>query len=190
MRFTSAVALLAVAACSRPAATGIDPDRDIGIARIDSTRACIALPRADLRHGMPVSLVLVPITGDSTPAVAIAADVVEPVGREDQGCPTELGAAEDHVYRVRVGSAAPQSFSPLFALAGPVSGVTLRGPTAWVMVGRDSAAAELRVCTSPEGLHLTIWRGAALHAPRLFHRYYHLNYDIEANCTEAEWVNP
>ena len=37
-----------------------------------------------------------------------------------------------------------------------------------------------------EGLHLTAWMGKPLKGRRIWHRYYSLGYDTEADCTEAD----
>jgi hypothetical protein len=46
-----------------------------------------------------------------------------------------------------------------------------------------------RLCTSQEGVHLTIWSEAALTGPRRWHRYHPLGYDVEPTCTPAETLS-
>jgi hypothetical protein len=50
----------------------------------------------------------------------------------------------------------------------------------------DGVAEHFRVCTSMEGLHLTVWSGRPLKGKRQWHRYFYLGYDVEPNCTEDE----
>ena len=42
--------------------------------------------------------------------------------------------------------------------------------------------AQVRSCTSREGVHLTAWAGAPLTSQRLWHQYYYLGYDVEPSC--------
>ncbi len=46
----------------------------------------------------------------------------------------------------------------------------------------QGAAFTFRVCTSREGLHFTVWRGAPLTGPRVWHRYYELGYELQESC--------
>jgi hypothetical protein len=50
----------------------------------------------------------------------------------------------------------------------------------------DRVAEHFRVCTSMEGLHLTVWSGMPLKGKRQWHRYFYLGYDVEPNCTEGD----
>ena len=57
------------------------------------------------------------------------------------------------------------------------------------IVARLSAAypdAQVRSCTSQEGLHLTAWSGTPLTSQRLWHQYYYLGYDVEPSCDDRE----
>jgi hypothetical protein len=46
--------------------------------------------------------------------------------------------------------------------------------------------AQVRSCTSREGLHLTAWAGTPLTSQRLWHQYYYLGYDVEPSCDERD----
>ena len=46
--------------------------------------------------------------------------------------------------------------------------------------------AQVRSCTSHEGLHLTVWAGTPLKSDRLWHEYYYLGYDVEPSCTDRD----
>lgn len=41
-------------------------------------------------------------------------------------------------------------------------------------------------CASSEGLHLSLWDGKPLESKRLWHYYYPLGYDVEADCSPQE----
>lgn len=44
-----------------------------------------------------------------------------------------------------------------------------------------------RICTSSEGLHVTVWDGPPLKGSRKWHRYYYLGYDVEPNCKDRDF---
>jgi hypothetical protein len=50
----------------------------------------------------------------------------------------------------------------------------------------DGVAERFRVCTSMEGLHLTVWSGIPIKGKRRWHRYFYLGYDVEPNCKDGE----
>jgi hypothetical protein len=43
----------------------------------------------------------------------------------------------------------------------------------------DGSLESFRLCTSNEGLHLTVWAGEPLKSKRLWHEYYYLGFDVE-----------
>lgn len=182
--------ILATSACTAPAGRPFDPAKDLGIARFDSSAGCAALPRAGLAPGTSLAVLQVPVAGASESAVIGVAEAFASVGQGDPACRPELGSSEDHLYRVRLREPGPSLIGPVFAIVAPVQTVTVRGPLASVSLGPGSAPGEFRVCTSNEGVHLTLWRGVPLKGPRLFHAYYPLGYDVEPSCTEAEWAPP
>jgi hypothetical protein len=47
--------------------------------------------------------------------------------------------------------------------------------------------AQVRACTSGEGVHLSIWAGAPLTSTRLWRRYYYLGYDVVPSCDELDF---
>jgi hypothetical protein len=44
----------------------------------------------------------------------------------------------------------------------------------------------VRVCRSMEGLHLTLWSGEPLKAPRVWHLYYYVGYDLQQTCQPGD----
>lgn len=46
---------------------------------------------------------------------------------------------------------------------------------------------QFRICTSHEGLHLTVWTGRALLGIRRWHQYYSLGYDVSPSCTGKDY---
>lgn len=50
----------------------------------------------------------------------------------------------------------------------------------------DGQREFFRSCTSAEGVHLTVWSGAALTGQRRWHAYHYVGYDMVPSCTAAE----
>lgn len=51
----------------------------------------------------------------------------------------------------------------------------------------DGKRDYFRTCTSAEGAHLTVWSGKPLVGKRIWHGYYYIGYDTEANCKEKDY---
>jgi len=50
----------------------------------------------------------------------------------------------------------------------------------------NETAEYFRVCTSSEGLHLTVWTGEPLKGKRMWHTYYYLGFDVEPSCQSKD----
>jgi hypothetical protein len=51
----------------------------------------------------------------------------------------------------------------------------------------DGRPESVRVCTSTEGVHFTVWAGVPFESRRLAHVYASLGYDVESSCRRAEY---
>ncbi len=77
---------------------------------------------------------------------------------------------------------------PNLAVAVPGRPAVRRlGNTISLRLGRQQPDVQVRSCTSREGAHLTLWAGTPLKAPRLWHAYFYLGYDVEMDCTPADY---
>ncbi len=56
-----------------------------------------------------------------------------------------------------------------------------------VDLNNDGKNEYFRQCASNEGLHLTVWTGKPLIGKRIWHKYYYLKYDTEADCKKKDW---
>lgn len=63
----------------------------------------------------------------------------------------------------------------------------VRGQTG-LDLDNDGKDEYFRVCTSTEGLHLTIWKDRPLTGTRIWHNYYYLKYETEPTCDERDWL--
>ena len=97
-------------------------------------------------------------------------------------------------------------------LAGPyhsISSMEEPGDKLWVAIAlpgkrrvrieKEGVSAELngrppreflRVCTTTDGAHYTIWSGAPITGRRLWYAYVEAGYELEPSCMEEEFVQP
>ena len=83
----------------------------------------------------------------------------------------------------------PEVTSGLVALVKPLKIKHSQFHTTIDLGKGDNTEAEFRVCSSQEGLHLTLWIGEQSQRKRFWHSYYYLGYDLEPDCTDAEAKN-
>lgn len=57
---------------------------------------------------------------------------------------------------------------------------------ATIDINNDKKNEYFRECTSSEGLHMSVWTGRPLKGKRIWHSYYHFDYDTEPNCKDKE----
>lgn len=80
-------------------------------------------------------------------------------------------------------------FSPSIAIARFHGDVKIMNGKAQGDLDRDGKFETFRECTSPEGVHLTVWAGEPLKTRRLWHQYFYLGYDIEPSCTGRDYTD-
>jgi hypothetical protein len=64
-----------------------------------------------------------------------------------------------------------------------VNGVVQWRPSGWTVDGKSIA---FRSCASGEGLHLSAWDGKPLVSKRIWHFYFYLGVEVEADCTSKD----
>lgn len=72
-------------------------------------------------------------------------------------------------------------------ILGKVPEPRMRGDTVLLEIEPGKEPWRFRSCASTEGIHATAWSGTPLTAPRRWHSYYYLGYDVEPDCTPADY---
>jgi len=72
-------------------------------------------------------------------------------------------------------------------ILGKLPSAEMRGDTVTLEVESRKEAWRFRTCASTEGVHATAWSGVPLASPRRWHAYYYLGYDVEPDCTPADY---
>ena len=176
----STAALFAIAVSAQT----FDYAKDIGLAVAQSGNTwCAILRDSALVPGTLVQLAWVPVpTTDDAPEV-LAGVIRE---RLPKPCSTDLDYYQHHSYLLEVRGTSRMR-SPYFVLARAAKPLAIKASSVVGDVDGDGVIESLRICTSHEGLHFTVWSGEPLKGKRRFHQYYHLDYDVEPTCTEADY---
>ena len=152
----------------------------IGVAAASSEgQICLAMPGPALPSGAAVTL----IRPDPRQSVVVAT-VDRPVPQCER---LEQSSISGPYYLVRRPTVAASDSSHVWVVA--LGRLTTRRNSSGGIVVQLSAAyqhAQVRACTSREGLHLTVWAGTPLKSRRLWHEYYYLGYDVEPSCRDEE----
>lgn len=152
-------------------------DNNVGLAVVTAEHACLSITHSSLTPNTRARIIDTQRQREM-PAVVVA-------GR--QACAGDSAGMTG--YEMRLDAADVQR--PFVGIAVIGDGVSLvkRGTELAGDLDRDGRDEFFRTCTSAEGVHATVWSGAALSGTRRWHRYHALGYDVEANCTPAE-VSP
>lgn len=146
----------------------------VGVAASKSGQVCVAIPGPPLVAGSTVTLI-----EPNRPQSARVVTVDGPAP-----CPGLAAAmiVEPH-YSVRPFGSDPTVW---IAIGGKPDTREIRPGVVAVRLSAAQPDAQVRSCTSTEGLHLTVWAGAPLRSRRLWHQYVYLGYDVEPSCEDGD----
>jgi hypothetical protein len=170
-----AVALAALVAAG-PAAAADGQAGRVGVVyrgALDDLRLAIA--DESLPLGSRIAIVTAPDGVVLCCAVVGASYILRP----DEFDPVHLDDEGKTTYALDAGEIAGD-LSLGFGLVDPPADFPATG--AMPDLNGDGRAEGFRSCASGEGLHLTVWYGEPLTTSRLWHGYFYLGYDTEADC--------
>ena len=156
-----------------------DYDMQLGIVEIGE-RTCLTIPNDKLSAGEVVHLILpgesqlhieATIAGKAPKTCSSNPDI----RRTDSFYVLQVKGHKIEVPTIALGIV---NYKSIFKLQDGLWGFNPHNDASWEF---------LRSCASSEGLHLTIWRGRPLKGKRIWHWYYYLGYDVEADCTDADF---
>jgi hypothetical protein len=108
-------------------------------------------------------------------AYILRSDEFDPVYLDDEGKTTYALDPAGIAAEVTLG----------FGLADVVP--ELASPDARFDLDGNGTPEGFRTCASGEGLHMTVWYGEPLSTARLWHGYFYLGYDTEADCVAQDY---
>jgi hypothetical protein len=140
---------------------------------------CLAMPPPALTPGTTVTLIQ-----PDPPQSVLAATIDRPV----LACARLERAMISGPYYLAhpTNSTVSDSGTLWVAFSGRLGTRTVGSGAIVVQLSAAYPNAQVRSCTSSEGLHLTVWSGTPLKSQRLWHEYYYLGYDVEASCDDRD----
>lgn len=102
------------------------------------------------------------------------------------GCAMHADSAANSYALTRTAGAKPDTAIGI-AIVDPPGQMRVRRGQAEIDLDKDGRQERFRICTSNEGLHLTIWSGVPLQGVRRWHQYYALGYDVVPNCSGKDY---
>ena len=140
---------------------------------------CIAMAAPTLTVGTTLTLLR-----PNAPQTVLVASVVRPVSSCER---LERAMIPGPYYLAhRVESTTSDSGVLWVALPGALTTRRIASGAVTVQLSVAYPDAQVRSCTSREGLHLTVWAGIPLTSERLWHRYFYLGYDVEPSCEDRD----
>lgn len=177
--FNAAIKVVLVLVCLRSAANA-KLESQFGIVdAMPDGQWCLFIANPSLEPHDSVDIIL-----DGSPQLHLAAEIV---GKQEKACWQKPQAEVAEFYTLRLKTGHAEAGATGLGIAK--SGFSFKH--AGGLVGFDSGSETpyyFRTCASAEGLHLTVWKGLPLKGKRVWHRYYYLGYDMEPNCTEADYA--
>jgi hypothetical protein len=173
------VLILAVG-CGKAEANIFDFQSGVGVVDVSSNGdICLTIPNANLAERSRVQIVS-PYRPQAVAVAIIQKRLSGSCSRSPDTSPN------DAFYSLRLlsGKAEPEGVG--IAVVGAKVDLRVAHGLANVDLNGDGHREYFRVCTSQEGLHLTIWSGKSLRGLRRWHWYYYLGYDVEPSCTSRE----
>ena len=175
-----ALATLALAAPSAAQEAPSPHKEFVGLVFVSpSDSLCLSIRNAELLPGTEITVV------DSTNRGRLWEATIEGP-RDAAQCATEIPGLPGASYSLGVESGVVPSGIYFGAVGGWFS---VEGARVIAQIDRLVPDDEFEVCLSNEGIHFTIWNGSMSQGTRIWHRYHYLGYDVEADCTEAEYAD-
>lgn len=140
---------------------------------------CLIIPNGNIVEGSRVQIIS-PYKPQSAEVAIVQRKLSSSCSRNPAPGPN------DSFYSLRLtkGRVAPETVS--IGVVNVQNSVLTAGGVASVDLNGDGRKEYFRVCTSQEGLHLTVWSGRPLRGVRKWHWYYYLGYDVKPSCTKEE----
>lgn len=159
----------------------------IGIVVVDSlARPCLTYD-GQLAPGAELALLDVPVLAGGAASVRAA----RVGGAREVPCDAVLPPTpSERAYEVLVDGPPPEIGVVYFGVVAPAARFDVADDRIEADLDGDDTPERFRICTSMEGLHLTVWSGVPLASPRRWHRYRYLGYDLEPTCTDREVPPP
>lgn len=169
-----------------PKSNNQDINSKIGIVDVSENEiVCLRTKNADLIEDTPITIV-----GSvfEFPQKIILATVEKKLRLSCAFRSSEAGEdfEKNSYYSLKLPREKFEGISLGFAIINPSKPAKVQNGLVSIDINEDGKAEYFRHCASYEGIHLTIWTGKPLKGKRIWHSYYYLVSDIQADCTAKE----
>jgi hypothetical protein len=153
----------------------------IGVADVSKNRdGCLTIVNSTLRGNDEIYLIYL-----EKPQYFITTQIVN---RLSQSCSKNADIPKGaSFYSFRIKEAKKEIIWPTIAVADYKGILKVEKGNVHTNLIGGGTFESFRVCTSKEGLHLTVWDHEPIKGKRLWHEYYYLGYDVETSCTERDY---
>jgi hypothetical protein len=178
-------AILAAAVISvfviKPSHAQFNLQTRIGVAEVGNKGdGCLTIMNASLQGNDEITLITL-----ENPQSFIKTKIVNKLS---QSCSQNTEIPQNaSFYSFQVSNNNDEIIRPTIAIAGFNGSLKVTNGRVRADLNGDGRLESFRLCTSNEGLHLTVWIGEPLNGERLWHEYYYLGYDVEPTCTKRDY---
>jgi hypothetical protein len=168
-----------------------DIDSKVGIVDVTEKKLiCFRAKNANLKIHTPVSIIASPYEFPQKVLTAtVAKKLKKSCVRDDSDIGEDTPQANSYYSLILKNKNFDKSQIGIgIGVINPVKPVRIQKGLALVDLNNDRKSEFFRVCASNEGLHLTVWTGKPLVGKRIWHRYYYLQYETEADCQKKDWI--
>lgn len=156
-----------------------DINLKIGVVENNQGEVCLTTRNYDLQEGAEIAVVFL-----NEPQTVQTANVQKKLPNSCSRNP-EVNP-DDSFYSLQFSQPVGETVYTAIGLIN-AGKIVITQDAASVDLNGDKKAEYFRVCTSLEGAHLTVWTGKPLSGKLIWHSYYYLGYDVEANCTKKDF---
>lgn len=179
--FTIVATVVTSSFAAEPAKRQFNFKTQLGVTEVDSEGAgCLTIIDPTLKVNEAISLVSLQKTQK-----AIKAIIKNKTSKSCSKNPEVLPDASFYVFKINKSEA--ENMTHGIAVTGFNGSFNVIKAKVRADLDGDGNLESFRLCTSNEGLHLTVWADEPLKSRRLWHEYYYLGYDVQPNCTKKDY---
>ncbi|MBK5275700.1 MAG: hypothetical protein JJE30_11685 [Desulfuromonadales bacterium] len=182
LMFIILVAAVTSAYAIEPAQGQFNFKPQIGVAEVVSDgEGCLTIVDSSLKLNEEISIVTL-----QKPQKVIKAKIKSKTSNSCSKNPEVPSDASFYIFKIKKNEA--ENMTPGIAVAGFTGSFNVVKGKVHADLDNNGNFESFRLCTSNEGLHLTVWAGEPLKSKRLWHEYYYLGYDVQPNCTKKDYA--
>lgn len=158
-----------------------DINSKIGNIQSGEQSVCLKIQNSNLKVGDKIKIILMEI-----PQEVLEAEISEKSSCKQKGFGTlDMADITDYLLKSSDEKFLNRGFG--IGIISSTEKVKIANGFASIDLNGDKKDEYFRVCTSMEGLHLTVWSGKPLIGKRIWHSYYGVGYDTVPSCKEKDY---